>query len=144
MSGTEQRLTFRLLSYWNRIRATREFPSLADVNIQEIAEMWHLTFTIALPENEKPYFQYFGPELVGIIGENLTNVDLEDAFHNSIMGSLIGFYDKVVAQRAPVSESSQFYNDGKEIRYRSLILPLSSDGQRIDYLVGTTNYKAYD
>ncbi len=106
--------------------------------------MWHLTFTIALPEAEPPYFQYFGPELATIIGEDLTNADLEEAFHNSIMGSLIGFYDKVIAQRAPVSESSQFYNSGKEIRYRSLILPLSSDGVRIDYLVGTTNYKAYD
>ncbi len=106
--------------------------------------MWHYTFTIHLEENGEHYFQYFGPEMKAIIGEDLTNENFDDAMQNSIMGSLIGFYDKVIQQRTPVSESSQFYREGKEIRYRSLIVPLSSDGTRIDYLIGTTNYKAYD
>jgi hypothetical protein len=144
MSGTEQRLTFRLLSYWNRIRGTREFPSLADVNIAEISEIYHLTFTIALSPDGDHSFHYFGPELAGIVGEDVTGHLLEEAFNGTMLGNLVGFYDKVVAQRAPVSESSQFFMEGKEIRYRSLIVPLSSNGTDIDYLFGTTNYKAYD
>lgn len=144
MSGSEQRLTFRLLSYWNRIRSSREFPALSDVNINEIAEMWHYTFTLALKSDGHHEFQFFGQELINIIGENLTGELVATAMEQAMISNLIGFYDKVVQQRAPVSESSQFYMDGKEIRYRSLIVPFSSDGQTIDYLLGTTNFKAYD
>lgn len=144
MSGAEQRLTFRLLSYWNRIRGDREFPSLADVNINEITEMWHFTFTIALKEDGCPNFHYFGPELIQIIGEDYTGEDVDAAVEGGLLGNLIGFYPKVIEQRSPVSESSHFYNEGKEIRYRSLIVPLSSDGKQIDFLVGTTNYKIYE
>ncbi len=144
MSAIEQRLTFRLLSYWNRIRGNREFPALADVNINEIAEMWHFTFTIELHNEGQHVFQFFGQELINLIGENLTGEVVEDALEQSVLANLIGFYDKVLQQRAPVSESSHFYNNGQEIRYRSLIVPFSSDGKAINYLLGTTNFKAYD
>lgn len=144
MSGAEQRLTFRLLSYWNRIRGDREFPSLRDVNIGEISEMWHYTFTIELDYDEGHRFQYFGPELINIIGEDFTGHFVEEVMESSLLGNLIGFYDKVISQRGPVSESSQFYSEGKEVRYRSLIVPLTGEGEEIKYLIGTTNYKMYD
>lgn len=118
-------------------------PSLADVNINEITEMWHFTFTIALKDGEEPYFHYFGPELIQILDEDYTSHSVEEAM-DGLMGNLIGFYPKVIKQRSPVSESSHFYMEGQEARYRSLIVPLSSDGQEIDFLVGTTNYRIYE
>ena len=145
MSGAEQRLTFRLLSYWNRIRGDKEFPSLRDVNIGEISEMWHYTFTIELDaEDGQACFQYFGPELINVLEEDFTGHFVEEAFESGMLGNLIGFYEKVIEQRGPVSESSQFFNDGKEVRYRSLIVPLTGEGTEIKYLIGTTNYKIYD
>ena len=141
----EQRLTFRLLSYWNRIRGIRLFPALADVNIQEIAEMWHFTFTIALgnlPEDH--VMQYFGSKLADIFGHDYSGEQLDNALKDLMIENTIGFYEKVVTTRAPVSESSSFYLEGKEAKYRSLILPLSSNGQDIDFLIGTTNYKVVD
>jgi hypothetical protein len=144
MSGQEQRLTFRLLSYWNRIRGDREFPSLRDVNIGEISEMWHYTFTIELQPDGHHSFQYFGPELINILNEDYSGQLVETAMEDGMLANLIGFFDKVLEQRSPVSESSQFYNEGKEVRYRSLIVPLSGDGGEIKFLIGTTNYKIYD
>lgn len=144
MSGTEQRLTFRLLSYWNRIRENQEFPSLQKVNISEIAELWHYTFTIEVSPDGLHSFQFFGQELINLTGENLTGELVERAMEQALISNLIGFYDKVLTQRAPVSESSQFYLEGKELRYRSLVVPFSDDGTTINYLLGTTNFKAYD
>ena len=144
-SGEEQRLTFRLLSYWNRIRGDKPLPALADVNIQEIQEMWYFTFTISLgnmPEDHS--FHYFGSKLADMFGNDYSGEMLESALKDLMIENTIGFYEKVVAARAPVSESSSFYLEGKEARYRSLIVPLSSDGQTIDYLLGTTNYKIFD
>ncbi len=142
--GQEQRMTFRLLSYWNRIRADREFPSLSDVNISEIEEVYHFTFTIDVSGEEAEHsFQYFGPELITIFERNYTGYLLEEALADVIIDNTIGFYPKVIADRRPVSESSEFFSEGAEVRYRSIILPLSSDGEHIDFLMGTTNYKKF-
>jgi len=142
-TGQEQRGTFRVLSYWNRMRGDRDFPSLADINIQEILEMWHYTFTIDVQREGMHFFQYFGSELATIFGQDYTGEPLIDAMNDVIVDNTIGFYDKVIKAREPALEAASFYMDGAEMRYRSIIVPLSSDGVNIDYVLGTTNYKAF-
>lgn len=140
----EQRLTFRLLSYWSRIKGDRPFPSLADMQIADISELWHHTFTLSLVGAPKEHhFQYFGPALASIFNTDYTGEFLEIAMQDVMLSTTLGFYDKVVETRAPASESAEFEYNGKEVRYRSLIVPLSSDGVTIDYLLGTTNYKIF-
>ncbi len=141
----EQRLTFRLLSYWNRIRTDRPLPALTDVKIHEIAEIWHFSFTIDVSKGVKEhFFQYFGPGLAQIFGEDFNGSNAALALQESAyLSNTIGFYDKVISSKAPQSESSSFFMEGKEVRYRSLIVPLSSDGNTVDYVMGTTNYKIF-
>ncbi len=145
ISGQEQRLTFRLLSYWNRIRGARPMPSLSDVNISEITEIWHFTFTIDLLDPQGHRFQYFGPLLANVFGQDYTGEYLADVMEQDggVLANTIGFYDKVVEKGEPALEAASFYSEGNEVRYRSIIVPLSSDGKTIDYLVGTTNYKVF-
>ncbi len=140
--GQEQRGTFRLLSYWNRMRGDRLFASLADINIQEILELWHFSFTIDVQTNYH-FFQYFGPELATIFGQDYTGELLADAMNDVTVDNTIGFYPKVIKMREPALEAASFYSEGFEIKYRSIIVPLSSDGEHIDYVIGTTNYKAF-
>lgn len=140
---TEQRLTFRLLSYWNRIRGDRSMPSLGDVNIQEILELWHFSFTIDVREPVHK-FHYFGANLTDIFHEDYTGRALQEAMNDDVMvNNTIGFYHRAMASREPVMEAASFYSEGEEVRYRSIIVPLSSDGQTVDFLVGTTNYKRF-
>lgn len=141
----EQRMTFRLLSYWSRIKGEREMPSLADVSISEIQEMYHSTFTIAIGEAEDGHeISYFGPDLIDAFGQDYTGYYLLEAMQDQVVNNTIGFYDKILETRKPYSESSDFFLEGKEVKYRSIILPLSSDGETIDFLIGTTNYKIFD
>ncbi len=141
----EQRMTFRLLSYWQRARGDKKFPSLAEVDISQISEVYHFTFTIELGENEEEHrFVYFGPALSSQFGEDYTGMALSDAVQDQIVNNTIGFYQKVLDERKPCSESAEFFMNGKEVRYRSIILPLSEDGETIDFLFGTANYKIFD
>lgn len=121
-------------------------PSLKDVNIGEITEMWHFSFTMAVSgELNDHFFQYFGPELASVFGEDYTGSNVAEAVGDSeLLSNTLGFYLKVIETAAPLSESSSFFMNGKEVRYRSLIVPLSSDGKTIDYVMGTTNYKIFD
>ena len=142
-AGTEQRLTFRLLSYWNRIRGERAMPSLMDVNIQEILELWYFSFTIDLRDPDHR-FQYFGSKLTDIFNEDYTGWSLQEAINTDIIvNNTIGFYPRAVDKREPVMEAASFFSEGDEVRYRSLIVPLSSDGETVDFLIGTTNYKHF-
>lgn len=101
--------------------------------------MWHFTFTIDVRNQQ---FHYFGPELATIFKTDYTGEYVGQSMQDDpILGNTIGFYPKVIERRAPLSESSSFHLNGREVRYRSLIVPLSSDGLVIDYVLGTTNYK---
>jgi hypothetical protein len=144
LKGQEQRMTFRLLSYWSRVRAGRIMPALKDVNISEIQEIYHFTFTIKMESEEGPVFEYFGPELAGTFGQDYTGIPLEEALADTMVDNTIGFYEKVLESKQPHSESSEFFLDGREVRYRSIILPCSSNEFNVDYLIGTTNYKIFD
>lgn len=145
MQPQEQRLTFRLLSYWNRIKADRTYPSLAEMKVSEMAELWHHMFSIRIGICEHEHsFSYFGAELVAIFGTNFTSDNVQDALQqNTRLEHTIGYYPKVIKTGAPQSDSDSFHLEGCEVRYRSLIVPLSSDGKTIDYLLGTTNYKIF-
>lgn len=141
----EQRLTFRLLSYWNRMRGKRSFPALADINIADIEEIWHFTFTIhtVSPVRDDHTLLYFGPQLVSIFGMDYTGELVVEALNDVIVNNTIGSYINTLEKREPTMEAASFHYDGKEIRYRSLFVPLSSDGVVIDYIMGTTNYKIF-
>lgn len=141
----EQRLTFRLLSYWNRIRADRNFASLSHMNISEIQEIWHFSFTLDVSSQDpsEHFFQYFGPDLSSIFGTDYTGESVDEAMNDVILNNTIGSYQKTLQERKPTLEAASFHYDGKELRYRTMIVPLSTDDVHIDYLMGTTNYKAF-
>ena len=143
--GQEQRLTFRLLSYWSRVRAGKSMPSLVDVNIAEITDVYHMTFTIEVGQIEEEHrISYFGPDLASVFGQDYTGQYLLDAMQDVMVNNTIGFYDKVLEAKEPKSESSEFFMEGKEVRYRIIMLPCSSKDKDIDFLIGTTNYTIFD
>ncbi len=138
----EQRLTFRLLSYWNRIRAGKRYPSLSHINIGEIQEIWHFSFTIDVSKAEHE-FQYFGPDLVTIFGVDYSGDNVEEAMNDMFVNNTIGSYVNTIQKQKPTMESASFSYNGRDVRYRTLTVPLSSDGENIDYIMGTTNYKIF-
>ncbi len=118
-------------------------PSLSDLNIREIEEIWHFSFTIDVTDPDEHVFQYFGPDLASIFGTDYTGDTVTEAMNDVILNNTIGSYTKAMEKREPTMEAASFHYDGKELRYRTLVVPLSSDGETIDYIMGTTNYKAF-
>lgn len=138
----EQRLTFRLLSYWNRVRGGKKYPALSHLNISEIQEIWHFSFSINV-EKKQHEFQYFGPDLVTIFGVDYSGDLVEDAMNDMFVNNTIGSYVNTIIKQKPTMESASFNYNGKDVRYRTLTVPLSTDGENIDYIMGTTNYKIF-
>ncbi|MCC7260184.1 MAG: hypothetical protein IT567_04055 [Alphaproteobacteria bacterium] len=87
---------------------------------------------------------FFGAQLVQAFQSDCTAFQVGEALDNFLLSSTIDFYHTVITRRAPVSEASRFIIGGKEARYRSLVVPLSTDGNTIDYLIGTANFRIFD
>mgnify|MGYP004204442371 CR=1 FL=1 len=120
-------------------------PSLADVDITEIEEIWHQTFTIDVRGEEEDHkFHYFGSDLISVYGQDLTGLEMQEAMNDIMINNTMGFYEDVLKTGQPQSQSSEFFMNDKEVRYRSIILPLSSNGVEIDFVFGTSNYKIFD
>lgn len=118
-------------------------PSLKDINVSEIEEIWHFSFVINATYADDHQMHFFGPKLISVFGEDYSGQRMNEAILDPMLGNTIGFYTKVLQAGEPALEAASFYSDGNEVRYRSIIVPLSDDGQNINFLMGTTNYKVF-
>jgi len=139
--GAERRLVLRLLVYWRELRGDRDFPSFADVNPEAIPDMWPHCFVLETAgAGTDAVFRAVGDDIARhfpgvIIGRRVSQVTKK-----SLFSVTIDYLDEVFAKRAPVSHGGEFYqDDGTHILYRSIILPMSDDGETISGLLCAAN-----
>jgi hypothetical protein len=141
----EQRQTFRLLAIWHEAKGNAaKFPSLEALQLAKYPDIHEMTFIIdVMTEDPKQfYFDYFGHELSNIFDHDHTGALLEDAFmENDLLRNTISFCTNPLRTKMPACESSVFQVSERNAYYRSLVVPVSSNGKKIDFLVGTANYK---
>ena len=60
----------------------------------------------------------------------------------SLLSRLTDHYMQIIANRAPVGFEAEFVNQrGRNICYRGILMPFSSDGDTIDFIYGVINWK---
>ncbi len=139
-----RRMGLRWLKYWEGLRGLRRFPLFADVSLYDIPEFAPYMFTLAL--STKPdglTLQFVGKELESDCGGDVTNKEFSNLPPQSLLARAIQQHSKVIADRGPVTVSDNFSNmQGHEIRYRAVMLPFSSAGNEIDYIIGVITWTA--
>ncbi len=134
----ERRKTLQLLGYWERLRGARKFAALADLDLNEIDDIWPYCVLIKVT-GERPQleFEYVG-EALREGYELLRKAAISGMSQSeSVIGKVVSLAYDVLAKRAPSDDSGSFCNQwGDKIKYRSIVVPLSADPQRIDYLLG--------
>lgn len=136
----ERRLVRNLLSYWERRRGEREFPSLQDIDPAEIAELWPSCFVLDTASNHRfPYFRYLGRSLARHSGTFLSG---KRDWTLSLLDKAVYRYREAVERREPVlvEEELTLY-DGTMLLFRSALLPLSDDQQTINFILGAADGK---
>ena len=145
MASYEQRQTFRLLSYWNSIKEDDKFPDLSEVSLGEMGELWNYCFVLDLTSPDDPEFTHFGSELISIFGEDYTVKKLSDAAIHPVLADVSSFIKEVWLMEAPVSHCGEVKQEDEKLLYRSLLAPLSENGDdKIHYLIGTSNFRRAD
>ncbi|WP_193369235.1 PAS domain-containing protein [Pelagibius marinus] len=143
--SSERRLIERVEEYWNYLRRDRAFPSTADIDPVELGDDWCDCFVMSPSQPpEDAAFLFIGPRLLenARLPESWSK-DAERHVRDCPPGSMIArsvrYVDHVLQQRIPVKVSEVFEERDEEVRLRGTLFPLSSDGERIDAVLGAAN-----
>jgi len=134
----ERRLVLRLLAHWRHLSGSRAFPSVVQINPDEFDDMWPWCFTIEVKDYEAdPVLRAVGVALGRLHDEPLQNLPLSALPQKSLIRHATNYWRESHTRRIPVSRGGQFTRvDGASVLFRSILLPMSEDGETITALLG--------
>jgi hypothetical protein len=139
--GMERRLVLRLLSHWRSLLDDRSFPSFLDFDPDEIPDIWANSFVLEVFEDgREPIFRAVGDELASCAGFPLVGCRISDVPANTLPAVSVAYIYEVLEKGVPISRGGEFRkDDGTKVLYRSIILPMSDDGETISGLLCAAN-----
>lgn len=139
--GAERRLVHRLLAHWRSIRPEGALPRFADVDFSETTDIEPHSFVVNLDsETSAPVFGGIGEELAAHLEESLVGCPVSAAPDDCLPGAAISYIDEILDKGAPVSRGGELVTaGGTTLLYRSILLPMSDDGESITGILGAAN-----
>ncbi len=139
----ERRMHVRAYNYWASLLGDRRFPSIEDLNPEEIEDFGShsvlLDFTAGL---ENPAIAFLGAALRAECGLEGGFDRISDVPPRTLLSRLTDHYLQILANEAPIGFEAEFTNQrGADILYRGILMPFSSDDDTIDFIYGVINWK---
>lgn len=143
VDGIERRVCVRALDAWRRLAAPRRFPSGAQLDSVEPADLRDHFFVMTAPAGAAaPTCISAGPVMQRAIGRDPKGRALAEVLPPPIGQKLAGALRDAVATGMPVTDSGRWSRpDGSDIVYRAILLPLSDDQRTIDAVLGAINFR---
>lgn len=135
----ERRLVQRLLAYWRDLAPEGRLPAAHGIQPADLADLWPACFILDIG-GPKPVFAYVGALHVAHHGRDLSGRPAEEAGVGTLLGRSVEYLDEVLSLKVPITYGGTFTGaDGEPVAYRSILLPLSDDGEAIDGILGGAN-----
>lgn len=143
LTGRERRISVRAYNYWASLLAGRNFPSVADLNANDIESFRDTSILLDFSRDiNKPVLRYVGKLLREECGLSLNALKPEDVPGRSLLSRLTDHYLEILANRAPIGFEAEFNNlRGHLSMYRGILMPLSDDGDNINFIYGVISWK---
>ena len=139
--GIERRLVLRLLAHWRSLGGDQILPKISDIDLAAIPDIRPHSFLLEWDEAEGGYvFRALGEEIDRMSPSQLVGRRDTDAPVDALPGMALVYLDEVIEKSVPISRGGSFSNPaGKKVLFRSVLLPLSGDGQTINGILGAAN-----
>ena len=143
IGADERRMHVRAYNYWCSLLDGRDFPSIEDLepgNIQDFGP--HSVLLDFTEGSDNPATPYIGNAIREECSLDEGIKSIADVPSRSLLSRLTDHYMQIIANRAPVGFEAEFVNQrSRNICYRGILMPFSSDGDTIDFIYGVINWK---
>lgn len=141
--GRERRMNIRAFAYWQSLLEDRPFPSIADFDPAAIEPFRDNSLLIDFTAGyDAPVLRYIGGALRDESGITTHDSAPDAVPRGTVLSRLTDHYLEILANRAPVGFEAGFaHRDGRSILYRGILMPLSDDGARINFIYGVVSWK---
>jgi hypothetical protein len=139
----ERRMHVRAYNYWVSLLGTRAFPSIQDIDPQNLEDFGPNSVLLDFSgDPEDPAVAFLGRALRAECGLEQAIGRISEVPGRSLLSRLTDHYLQIIANRAPIGFEAEFVGQhGHPTLYRGILMPLSSDGESIDFVYGVINWK---
>lgn len=133
------------LVYWHMRRGARAMPARSDLDPMELAKILSKVMLVdVLPE--APHFRYrvFGTTIADWMKFDATGQTLDAIKPENYRKMLFATYMECVGARTPIAHRVLWDTKDVPHRYKRLMMPLATDGKRVDMLLITSVSEAFD
>ena len=139
----ERRMHVRAYNYWVSLLDGRPYPSITDLDPASLDDFGpHSVILDFTAGSDDPAVAFIGRALreeCSLPGEIRT---ISDVPSRSLLSRLTDHYLQIIANCAPIGFEAEFVGRrGMNTMYRGILMPLSSDGDTIDFIYGIINWK---
>jgi len=139
----ERRMHVRAYNYWVSLLGGRPYPSIEDLKPERIGDFGpHSVLLDFSRDEEDPDITFVGSALKAECGLDSRAERISQVEARSLLSRLTDHYMQIIANRAPIGFEAEFMsNKGVNTLYRGILMPLSTDGEQIDFIYGVINWK---
>lgn len=140
----ERRLHITVFNQWQSLLTDGPYPKPGDMKERLHDEARDHSFIIDLtPDFAKASLNFVGGKLEAEHGgeDSLVGKKISELGHYSIINRLANHFMEVLSNRAPLGFEAEFDRPGGlSVAYRGILLPLSEDGEVIDFILGVIGW----
>lgn len=141
----ERRMQVRAYNHWASLLGAADFPDIADLQPELLGDFGPHGVLLDFRGKrgiDDPAIRFLGARLAEECGGEANFTRLSDVPGRSLLSRITDHYLQILANHAPIGFEAEFTNRrGKEVLYRGILLPWSSDGKTIDFVFGVINWK---
>ena len=139
----ERRMHVRAYNYWVSLLRGRPYPAIQDVDPHTIEDFGpHSVLLDFSRSQEDPEIAFLGNALRVECALDSAIRYISEVPGRSLLSRLTDHYLQIIANRAPIGFEAEFINQRRHnTLYRGILMPLSSDGNEIDFIYGVINWK---
>ena len=135
----DRRLVMRVLSRWCDMTGGRGLPRRSQIDPRHFGRDWASCLLIDLdPEPGQSRLAFIGDRLRDPLGPAFERQRVAECLDHTLLHAAVDHLDRVLADGERLNEGVSTHL-GTAVLYRSILLPLSEDGRRIDGALGAAN-----
>ena len=131
----------RVLTQWRDMGGTGGLPRRSAIDPQRFGRDWANCLLIDVgAETHASRFSFVGENLRDPNWPTFERQCISECVEQTLLHCATSFIDRVLVEHASVAEGIGTHR-GTPVLYRSILLPLSEDGSRVDGVLGATNFR---